>query len=47
MVAHGRIKIADEQPAFILRNGTPTKWRTALAMPASAATPTSAPAAKN
>jgi len=31
--ANGQIKIADEQPAFILRDGTPTKWRTALPTP--------------
>jgi xylan 1,4-beta-xylosidase len=29
----GRIKIADEQPAFVLQDGTPTRWRTALAAP--------------
>jgi beta-xylosidase len=27
---NGQIKIADEQPAFILRDGTPTHWRSAL-----------------
>jgi hypothetical protein len=30
----GRIKIADEQPAFALREGAPTRWRTAAAKPA-------------
>jgi hypothetical protein len=25
--ADGRIKIADEQPAFALREGAPTHWR--------------------
>jgi hypothetical protein len=29
--AAGRIKIADEQPAFILQPGTPAHWRTAAA----------------
>jgi hypothetical protein len=32
--ADGRIKIADEQPAFILRDGTPTHWRAAVKKPA-------------
>jgi hypothetical protein len=27
--ADGRIKIADEQPAFVLRSGSPTHWRAA------------------
>lgn len=28
--ADGRIKIADEQPAFVLQKGTPMHWRTAV-----------------
>lgn len=28
---NGRARIADEQPAFILQNGAPTRWRTTLA----------------
>jgi beta-xylosidase len=30
---NGQIKIADEQPAFILRDGTPTNWRAAASKP--------------
>lgn len=37
--ADGRIRIADEQPAFILRDGTPPHWRKTPA-PAAAADPT-------
>lgn len=35
----GRIKIADEQPAFVLRESTPTSWRTVLAKPATNSIP--------
>jgi len=35
----GRVKIADEQPAFILRDSTPTRWRTALVKPAASPNP--------
>jgi hypothetical protein len=30
----GRIKIADDQPAFALREGAPTHWRTGVNSPA-------------
>jgi len=33
--ADGRIKIADEQPAFILQPGTPSHWRKPAVKPAS------------
>jgi beta-xylosidase len=32
--ADGRIKIADEQPAFVLRDGSPARWRMAAGKPA-------------
>jgi hypothetical protein len=35
----GRIKIADEQPAFILRDGTPTHWKSKPASAAATRTP--------
>jgi xylan 1,4-beta-xylosidase len=35
--ADGRIKIADDQPAFILQKGAPTHWRTAVNLSASMA----------
>jgi beta-xylosidase len=37
----GRIKIADEQPAFILRDGAPTHWRATVTKPATNSPPTS------
>ena len=46
---NGQIKIADEQPDFILRDGTPAKWRTVVVSPESTSPtpPAAAPAAKS
>ena len=44
---NGQIKIADEQPAFILRDGTPAKWRSALPKSPQPDTPTVEPPAKD
>jgi xylan 1,4-beta-xylosidase len=44
--SNGQIKIADEQPAFILRDGAPTLWRSQLTKPSLPPTPATESPAK-